>query len=75
MTHLVEPTPVDLEDDLHDTGEQALHKSNGPLLERLGEHSVVGVCEHLHENKVSMVRCYQRICVRVWRSAGKLCCC
>mmetsp|Transcript_36390 Transcript_36390/g.74689 ORF Transcript_36390/g.74689 Transcript_36390/m.74689 type:complete len:855 (+) Transcript_36390:63-2627(+) len=44
---LVEPAPVDLKDDLGDAGEEGAHEGQGPLLESLGKHSVIGVCEHL----------------------------
>mmetsp|Transcript_41521 Transcript_41521/g.96930 ORF Transcript_41521/g.96930 Transcript_41521/m.96930 type:complete len:774 (+) Transcript_41521:686-3007(+) len=43
LLYLVEPPPVDLEDDLHHAGKQRLHQRHGPLLEGLGEHRVVGV--------------------------------
>jgi hypothetical protein len=48
--YLVDPPTIDLIDDLHDSRQKALHQGNRPLLERLRQHGVIGVGEHLGDN-------------------------
>mmetsp|Transcript_12733 Transcript_12733/g.53542 ORF Transcript_12733/g.53542 Transcript_12733/m.53542 type:complete len:680 (+) Transcript_12733:784-2823(+) len=40
--HLLQEAPVDVVDDLHVARQQLLHELHRPLLERLGQHGVVG---------------------------------
>jgi hypothetical protein len=54
--HLVEPPAVDLVNDLHDTGEERLHEGDGPLLEGLRKHRVVGVGKDLVQAEKSISR-------------------
>lgn len=42
--------PVDLKDDVQVAGQQGFEEVNGPALQRLREHSVVGVCTGPHHN-------------------------
>jgi len=42
LAHLLQEAPVDVVDDLHVPGQQPLHQADGPPLERLGQHGVVG---------------------------------
>mmetsp|Transcript_1100 Transcript_1100/g.3068 ORF Transcript_1100/g.3068 Transcript_1100/m.3068 type:complete len:926 (+) Transcript_1100:706-3483(+) len=43
----LQEAPVDVVDDLHVAGQQLLHQAHGPLLQRLGQHGVVGERKHL----------------------------
>ena len=44
---VLQEAPVDVIDDLHVAGQQALHQADRPLLQRLWQHCVVGEGKHL----------------------------
>lgn len=53
--HLIEKSPVDLEEDLHMPREHALHQLDGPAFERFWQQCVVRIGESLARDRPRLV--------------------